>query len=199
MSFHYKGSTQFKCNLHCHRCEATNKNGTRCKKNTCKMLPTCHIHSKSLYGVVVKTSTIVNSGLGLFAWKEFKKNDTIAPYAGQLLTKRELDERYGREDKEGDVAPYAVQMSRDKYMDCACERGLGAYANAKHSRDNNSRYVINNTNNTVVLKATRKIREGHEIFVSYGVNYFQANNAMFENLKKKVAEEEKKSCAKCTK
>ena len=36
MSFQYEGSTEFKCNLHCHRCEATNKNGARCKKNTWK-------------------------------------------------------------------------------------------------------------------------------------------------------------------
>jgi SET domain-containing protein len=199
MSFQYDGSTKFKCNLHCHRCEAINKNGARCKKNTCKMLPTCHIHARSLYGLQVKTSTIPESGLGLFARKEFQKNELIAPYNGQLLTKHELDARYGSEDKAGDFAPYAVQMSRDKYMDCACERGIGSYANAHNSRNNNSRYAIQNTNNTVVLRATKKIREGQEIFVSYGRNYFKPNNAHFHNLKKKVLEEGKRPCAKCIK
>ena len=196
MSFQYEGSTEFKCNLHCHRCEATNKNGSRCKKNTCKMLPTCHIHSKSLYGVEVKTSTIPRGGLGLFACKEFKNEDIIAPYTGELLTKRQLDDRYGRENKDGDYAPYAVKMSENKYMDCACERGIASYANANPSH-NNSRFSVSNTANTVNLKATKRIRAGQEIFVSYGKNYFKPNNAPHSTVKKKVVEEGKRACAKC--
>ncbi len=73
------------------------------------MLPTCHIHSKSLYGVEFKKLTIAGGGLGLFACKQFKNEDIIAPYTGELLTKRELDDRYGREKKDCDYAPYAVK------------------------------------------------------------------------------------------
>ena len=137
------------------------------------MLPTCHIHSKSLYGVEVKTSTIPRSGLGLFACN-----------------------RYGRENKDGDYSPYAVKMSENKYMDCACERGIASYANANPSH-NNSRFSVSNTTNTVNLKATKRIRAGQEIFVSYGKNYFKVNNAHHSTVKKKVVEEGKRPCAKC--
>jgi SET domain-containing protein len=194
MSFQYEGSTNFKCNLHCHRCQAINKNGTRCKKRTCKMLPTCHIHSKTLYGVEVKPSTIPNAGLGLFACKYFNRDDIIAPYNGELLTKQELNDRYGRTD--GDYAPYGLRMSENKFMDCACERGVASYANA-NPNNNNAKFAVDNTRNTVNLRATRPIRVGEEIFVYYGNTYFRRNRPPHSTVKKKIVEEGRRPCANC--
>ena len=191
MSFHYEGSTKFKCNLHCQKCEATNKNGVSCKRNTCKMLPTCYQHTKSVYGVEVKQSSIEKAGLGLFSCRDFKKNDIICPYKGEILTKKELDERYGKSDI--DYSPYAVQMSTDKFMYCSCFRGLGSYANCK-TGNNNAKLVVSNPHNTVNVKATKNIKEGQEIFVSYGKNYFRDINTEHRTVKKKL-----KTCEKCGK
>lgn len=67
MSFVYNGSKSFKCNLLCAQCQALTKTGTQCKKTTCKYLPTCYQHTKSIYHLEVKPSRIPNAGNGLFA------------------------------------------------------------------------------------------------------------------------------------
>ena len=96
MSFIYSGATKkFKCNLLCQRCEGQTVAGERCKKRTCRYLPTCHIHTKKKYGLLVKKSSIPNAGDGLFALKEFKQGEFIADYKGEVLTKAQRDNRYG--------------------------------------------------------------------------------------------------------
>lgn len=134
MSFHYKGSTDYKCNLVCEKCEGMTKTGERCKRITCKFLPMCYQHTKSVYGVEVKKSGIEDAGFGLFACKSFRKDEIICPYRGEILTKKEIDDRYGVSSE--DYSPYAIQMSSDKFMDCGCRRGIGAYSNCKNNKNN---------------------------------------------------------------
>ena len=60
----------------CLRCTATTKQGTRCKRTTCKYSPFCASH-KAYY---VAQSTIPNSGRGIFAAKNSRRNQTIGNY-----------------------------------------------------------------------------------------------------------------------
>src|SRR4051794_9274951 len=91
MSFFYKsanGTSNVRCNLECTQCEAQRKVGGRCKRTTCK-------HMKSQLSVQVKKSTIPRAGFGLFALKDFRKGQKIAPYPGKIINDRQKSRMYG--------------------------------------------------------------------------------------------------------
>lgn len=158
--------TNFTCELECARCQAETKDGSRCKRRTRKQLPFCFAHSRSLLGVDIRPSTIPGADFGLFALKEFKKDDLITPYQGQLITKAQFDRRYG-----DGLAPYAIQINQNTFMDCACARGTGAFINT-NPRHNNARFSVFNGRDghppAASVRATKRIPIGQEIFVDYG-------------------------------
>ena len=155
--------TCFDCKLECKRCTALTKAGTQCNRNTRKQLPYCFQHARSLLGLEIKDSTIPNAGLGVFATKPFAVNEAISPYIGETLTKTQMEERYGQ-----DVAPYALKLSKNRFIDSACKRGTGSFINTKPGH-NNARFSVHHTSATV--RATRPIPAGKEIFVTYGPRY----------------------------
>jgi SET domain-containing protein len=128
---------------------------------------------------LVKQSSIPNAGQGLFALKEFKKGAFLADYTGEVLTKNQLDQRYG--PTEQDLAPYGFQVSKNKFIDSACERGITAYANSSPGH-NNAAFSV--SHGRVRLKATENINVGSEVFVDYGDDYF-AGPAIVHSTKKK--------------
>ena len=178
MSFNYRsalGTSSVVCNLTCKQCKADTKAGNRCGRMTCKQLPFCGQHSKSELGVQIKKSTIRGAGDGLFALKRFKKGDRIAPYTGERINAATKHARYGR--SKNDVGPYVAQMSKNDFIDAACTRGTGGYANSKPG-DNNAKLATNLRKHTVSVKATKNIPVGQEVFVAYGSNYFKRPNPL---------------------
>lgn len=176
MSFQYTSAnrtSQLACNLESKQCAATNKNGKHCGRTTVRQLPYCNQHSKTELGVEIKKSTIPSAGFGLFAMKLFRKNDKIAPYDGRTITNEQKKTMYGT--TKNDQAPYAVKISRDSFKDAACKRATGAFVNNKPNH-NNSKLAVNHTNNTVTVKATKRINPGQEIFAAYGPGYFPRPN-----------------------
>ena len=97
--------TLFKGQLECQRCSYT-REGYQCKHNTCKYLPMCWQHAAITYGVKVAPSTIAGAGNGLFALRDFKAGEWIAPLLGEIITAAEGDRRYGEA-----TAPYVVTHS----------------------------------------------------------------------------------------
>jgi len=65
-------------------------------------------------------------------------------------------------DKTG---PYVAKMSQNKYMDAAKIRGIRSLANTLPNHNNATLSV---SHNSVSLKATKNIKNGDEIFLSYG-------------------------------
>ena len=180
MSFIYKGSKEFHCNLECKQCSANTKQGIRCKKTTCKYLPTCYIHTKSKYHLAIRPSTIPNAGDGLFALKDFKKGEFISDYIGEELTQQNKDNRYGNTQQ--DIAPYAIKVSKNKIIDCACTRSIGSYANHKKGNINASISVYMGK---AEIKASKNIKDGQEIFISYGRDYWNHQGAKHKTRKSK--------------
>ncbi len=171
MSFAYESSNRsssYRCNLECKRCAATSiKTGKQCKRTTCKMLPMCPQHAKLILHLEVRTSTIPDAGYGLFTLVARAKGDTIAVYTGHMLSHNQKEELYG--SGKNDLAPYVVEVDRDHFLDSACSRSIGSFANASPGANNAKLYVVNNT---VELIATRDIAAGQEIFLDYGSKYF---------------------------
>jgi SET domain-containing protein len=156
----------------CVKCSATTKTGKRCSRTTCKYFKFCYQHAKSILGLQIKKSTIPNTGQGLFTLKEIKKNEDITEYNGVKMTVEEAN----RKEESG----YALLINKDTVIDGKSTQScLGRYANMcrslnkPHCKGNNARFVINQKTKKVVLRATKKIKIGEEIFVSYGRSYWK--------------------------
>lgn len=153
-------------------CEETTKKGKRCKRKCVIGSPYCYTHLAYKHHLTIKESTVANAGKGLFAVDPmssdnndiiYKKGETIVKYFGEIINLNELIERYA--DKTG---PYVVQMSQNKYMDGAKKRGIGSLANTLPNHNNATLSV---SHNSVSLKATKNIKNGDEILLSYGRGY----------------------------
>ena len=130
-------------------------------------------HLAKAYKVRIAPTTLPNTqGKGLFAYKGsspnqdivFCPNDNIISYRGEPVSAEDLEHRYGNK-----TAPYALQLNKTSFLDAGCERGVGSLANHKSRTYANAKLSF--FRGEVRLKATKNIRNGDEIFVSYGDLY----------------------------
>eukprot|EP01031_Cornospumella_fuschlensis_P027632 gene27632-33370_t len=162
----------FRCKINSTQCTGTTKQGARCK---CIIgFEYCPAHMASTLKLAIRDSTLAGAGKGrLFAFDRaagpddvvFRDGDRIAKYNGQLINAQELEERYG-----GYTAPYGVKVNAREAIDCACKRGVGALGNTRPTA-NNATLSVNTRDKTASVKASRTIRNGQEIFISYGRAY----------------------------
>lgn len=153
----------------CAQCRQQKANGQKCKRNTCMYSPNCWQHTPDL---VIKQSTIPHAGKGLFTNKKttITPDTIITTYAGDQLTKQQLDTRYPN-----DIKPqYAIQTKTGQYIDAvktnAC---MGRYINTK-PQANNARFAISHSSRkgaTVNIKATKLILPNQEILIPYGSKF----------------------------
>lgn len=88
---------------------------------------------------------------------------SICAYQGEIITHEQLIERYSNK-----TPTFVVGISKDHFEDGARIRGIGSLANTKHGHNN---ATISIYRGRASLKATRNIRNGEEIFLSYGPAY----------------------------
>jgi hypothetical protein len=158
----------------CGRCTAISKRRkSRCKLRTCRSLPYCHVHLPSESGVMVRKSLIEGAGLGLFATKRYKRNDTI-PYGGTAMTYAKALKRYkwngvaGKEpnldyaitsyttsERKRVMGPHGKMVTRSVSVP-ACvidslhtDEGIGVYANTCDTFPGRKRTCHNNAQLTV--------------------------------------------------
>ena len=145
-----------------------------CKRAVTLGLPLCWQHTRLALGLRVAESTIPNAGKGLFALRDFAKDEWICDYGGELMSMAALHARYP-----GDaVAPYGEQISTNRGTDAACVRGLGSMANGvARKRDANAKTQTRVPGRTPWLRALRRIRAGEEILNHYGPEYFAGDIA----------------------
>lgn len=141
--------------------------------------------------LVVKKSTIPDSGKGLFTKKEIKKGTRIVEYKGKLTTWKEVNHDDGRNG-------YIYYMNRNHVIDARPHlKALARYANDANGIKkvkgitNNAQYV--NDNKRVYIEATKNIPAGGEIFVKYGKEYWDTirKNIKIEEQQRKAAEKAK--------
>jgi SET domain-containing protein len=121
----------------------------------------------------VKKSTIPNAGKGLYTKRDIKKGERFIEYLGEIISWEECDVR-----AEKDEGGYVFYISRKKCIDAFhTPEALARYAN-----DANGLVKIPGIRNNCVyeiykhrgwIKATRNIKAGTEIFVSYGAQYWR--------------------------
>jgi uncharacterized protein len=151
-----------------------------CKKNTFKNM------------LKVKKSSLPKAGKGLFTEKEIKKGEVVCQYEGERIT---WAEAIRRNDK--DKGGYVYYITKKNCIDAfEYEDTFGRYANdaaglgrVKGLR-NNSTYDVRD--NHVYIVATRKIKAGAEVFVSYGKQYWKIMKEEFEQQQKEEKKKKKK-------
>lgn len=159
------------------------KNGEKCKRRQYLPFDVCWQHLRINYNLTIKKTSLEGYNFkGLFAYdyknpenkkkivfrkkkgRKQRSSDRIIRYIGEKLTKHQIDERYS--EYENATAPYAFKtLKKNSYIDSACKRGAGSFANTKPNAQNAR------LSRTGSLYATKNIKNGEEIFVSYGRQY----------------------------
>ena len=131
--------------------------------------------------LVAKTSTIPNSGNGLFAKKDFKKGQIICNFTGELIDNDKLEDK----DFSGPRGHYLIDLG-EKTLDTYDSNCLAKYANdvegpGKTDKKNNSIIYSTRNGTSAYICATRDIKVGEEIFLNYGKDYWRQ---FFKSLRK---------------
>jgi len=126
-----------------------------------------NIPSKSL---VIKPSLLPNAGKGLFTRVDIRKGDRIVEYKGRRRKWKDVKHLDGHNG-------YLLRLSRTMAIDALPTlSALGRYANDAMGLTrvpglrNNAEYLI--YGDRVYIEATRNIRKGEEVLVSYGREFW---------------------------
>jgi transposase InsO family protein len=153
----------------------------------------CHWQREKAYGVEVKD--VPGAGKGLFATREFKRNEVIAEYMGNLP----------RPDKDGDLAKADSPNAHALVTDAAgVDAAYGRFINAPHGRTKeisitvngqqvkkivplraNSRFTSAPDSTVVKVRASRKISPGEEILAGHGNAYARPDAPIVSAVKPK--------------
>jgi SET domain-containing protein len=146
----------------------------------------------------VKKSTIPNSGKGLFTKRDIKKGERFVEYRGEIIDWKECDIR-----AEKDEGGYVFFVSKNNCIDAFhTPNELARYANDASGLvkikgiNNNSVYEIYKKKGWIT--ATKDIKAGTEILVSYGAEYWRdiRFNIKLEKDRQKAKEKEAKKALK---
>jgi SET domain-containing protein len=139
--------------------------------------------------LVVKTSTLPNSGKGLFTKKPIPKGTRIVEYKGRITTWKEM--KYAWENG------YIYTVNNNHVIDALpYKKALARYANDAQGLSrvkgitNNCVYI--NDGVRVYITAVRDIPAGAEILVRYGKDYWDTQRANRKIDKQQEKEELKK-------
>ena len=162
------------------QCPAHTRRGLPCKRRTLRGAH-CSDHTRMVQRLAVTKSQIAGAGLGLFLAKgapPVRKGQQLALYSGDWVTLRPGN------DDDGVGGPYYLEITRTLAIDAArTNSGLGRWANdprgskdaAGRPRRANARLVVDRRGRQGQLKASRLIRPGDEVLVSYGRAYWKVH------------------------
>lgn len=122
--------------------------------------------------VELKPSKIAGAGTGLFAKKRIKEGQFICWYFGVLVDKDMVDNGYYDSDYLlKNPNPEKSDLIIDAHDPLSC---FGRYANdSLHLRKNNSDFEFYTDIYSASLVATKNIKKGEEIYVSYGSEFWR--------------------------
>lgn len=122
--------------------------------------------------LLVKHSKLPGAGKGLFTTKPIRKNEKIVEYLGEIIDWKEYEKRV-KEDKDG----YLFYINKKRCIDAY---NTPQYK-ARYANDAAGLYRVKGLKNNAVYEifedkcyivATRDIKAGEEIFVSYSKDYW---------------------------
>ena len=104
-------------------------------------------------------------GYGLYARRDLKEGTDLGSYAGEVLTKQDLEDRYPNSEGE-----YVIELDPNRFVDAADVRlaSQARFANQPATAEGeppNAEYY--HTGSKAVLRIIGKVKKGHEIRVLY--------------------------------
>ena len=174
--------THFTCPLQCRTCDYITTRGTECARKVCVGLPFCWQHTKKQYNVYIGNSTIPQAGKGLFYYDKsspkgariLSAQRTLFQYSGELISDDILDQRYGT-----GIPPYSVEhKDEDKSVDASCIRGVASLIN--HKSRANCHFGFDRATGQVIVRTTRALINGEELFINYRTNMTFPANVRFK-------------------
>jgi hypothetical protein len=169
------------------RCAASTKAGVQCTAQT-RHGEYCWIHLAQLRGVRIKMSEIPQADKGLYAARDFKKGNIVARYTGDQVPT----------GGDHDGSAYVLELSEAVSIDAArTDTAEGRMINDSRGsgKRNNCRFSCNQAAKTAVLRATRTIKKGEELFVGYGRNFWPARGQLVKGAISARAEPEAEAAA----
>jgi len=133
--------------------------------------------------VEVRKSTIPNAGNGLFALKDFKKDDKIDQYTGRVISSDEADELANNAKPHDPSIEYFIALDNGKVLDVYKSDCLARIANdaegySKIKGFSNNSKIMEYPGSKIFLVATKNIPAGSEIFTGYGKHYWDNYKAI---------------------
>ncbi|WP_452222493.1 SET domain-containing protein [Lacinutrix salivirga] len=123
----------------------------------------------------IKSSQIKQAGKGLFTAIDIFKSEIIAIFKGEIITNKEAEARaLNNKDR------YFINLLDGSIMDSMHTNCFAKYANdakglSTSAFKNNAKITLNEEGE-VCIKATKKIKNGEEIFCSYGKAYWKKHS-----------------------
>lgn len=121
--------------------------------------------------LIVKKSTLPDSGKGLFTKVAIPKGTRIVEYKGRVTTWKEVKDDDGKNG-------YIFYITRNRVIDALpYKKALGRFANDARGFTrikgilNNSEYIVDGER--CFIESTKTIAAGSEIFVDYGKDYWK--------------------------
>ena len=103
------------------------------------------------------------TGLGLKALRNFEKDEELIEYKGRRISEKEACRKANR---------YLFQLNEFSYIDGSSRTNLARYIN--HSCSPNSQAFLSHDECRITIEAIKAIKEGEEIVIDYGQEYFDA-------------------------
>jgi hypothetical protein len=136
--------------------------------------PPSHMYPRTVFDYYIAVSTIPGAGWGLFAARDYRPNEFIIEYAGEIIDLIEKLNRYPNSS-----AQYVVGCTRNIFID-AVDPSLSSDARYINSagKSNNAQIKISHAAGkcTANVRAKKRIRAGDEIFMPYGSSFRLPNN-----------------------
>jgi len=123
----------------------------------------------------IKSSQIKNAGKGLYTAIDIYKDEIISLFKGEVIANEEAAKRAQLyEDK------YFINLLDDSILDSMHTDCYAKYANdaaglSNSNFKNNAKITLDDDNN-VCIKASKKIKQGEEVFCSYGKRYWKKHS-----------------------
>jgi SET domain-containing protein len=117
-------------------------------------------------------SQIENAGNGLYTAIKIFKGEIIAIYKGQVLNEQQIEKRIALKQDQ-----YFMNLPDGSILDTRKIKGFAKYANDAQAFENgnfkNNALISIDDEENICLIAKRNIKEGEEIFCSYGKRYWK--------------------------
>ena len=123
----------------------------------------------------VKLSQIKNTGNGLYTAIDLYKNEIIALFKGEILTKKEAEVRAQQKNDRYFIILLNGSIMDSMHTDCFAKYANDAKGSINSNFKNNAEITLDEDNN-VCIKATKKIKSSEEIFCSYGKRYWKKHS-----------------------